>query len=239
MRTVSSRVYDTNYYLSCCLGAEEFKKSKGRKLHRNTMRVIDMIPFTPNMEVLDLGCGRGDITLCIARYVKKATGIDYSKSAINIAKSLKNAFPKKVKQKTQFVRANVKKLSFKENSFDLIIAFDIFEHLNKTEIKIAVKEIKRVLKPDGILFVQTGTNRILYDFTYKYYIYPVNKALTFIDMVIKRTSYHSFPKDPRTKEEKIQHVNEPTFFFLRNLFNTFNFNGSIQIKIGYLKEKNL
>ena len=83
-----------------------------------------------------------------------------------------------------------------------------------------------MLKRDGILFVHTGPNRILYDVVYKWYIFPINKLLTKIDQFIKRKEYYSFPKDPRTPIEKEQHVNEPTYFYLQNIFKKHNFEGN-------------
>jgi hypothetical protein len=96
-------------------------------------------------------------------------------------------------------------------------------------------EIKRVLKKNGVLFLQTDVNRLLYDFAYKYYIFPVNKVLTKLDQLVRGVSYKSLPRDPRTMEEKTQHVNEPTFFYLKKLFKKFKFEGKIETEIGYIK----
>lgn len=237
MKTVSSKIYDEHYYKKVCLGSEEFKKTQGKILHPRLKKLLSQISIKPNMKILDLGCGRGDISLSVAQKAQEVIGIDYSKSAIKIASSIKKKFPARVQKRVNFYHMNSKHLKFKENYFDLIICIDIFEHLYKPELEQAMKELSRVLKPGGILFVHTGANKILYDFTYKYYILPVNRFLTFVDQLVKNTRYKSLPFDPRTKEEKIQHVNEPTFFYLKALFTKYKFVGKIKIEIGYLKEK--
>jgi SAM-dependent methyltransferase len=131
---------------------------------------------------------------------------------------------------------NAKKLKFPDEYFDVIICIDVFEHLYKDELEIAMQEITRVLKKGGLLFIHVGPNKTLYDFTYKYYTLPINRILTYIDKKIKNTEYDPLPTDPRTQHEKEQHVNEPTFFYLWNLFRKYGFQGEIQTEIGFIKE---
>lgn len=236
MRQVDPKIYDKNFYLTECLGSEEFTKSNGKKLHLRVKKMLEGLKITKNMTVLDIGCGRGDITLFLAKDAKVCVGIDYSKDAIEIAKDAAKKFPKSIREKVNFKVMDAKKLDFPDNYFDLIINIDVLEHLYKEEADLSIKEIKRVLKKDGILFLRTVTNKTLYDLTYIYYIRPMNLLLTAIDKKIKKVDYNSFPKDPRIPTEKIQHVNEPTFFYLFNLFKKYKFEGNIKIEIGYIKE---
>ena len=200
------------------------------------IKILNTLQIDKNTKTLDIGCGRGDITLYLAKKAKHVVGIDYSKDAIEIAKSIQKKFRKSIQERSEFLIMNAKKLKFPPNSFDLVICIDIFEHLSDKELNLVMKEISRVLKRDGTLFVHTGTNRILYDWTYKYYILPINKLLTWVDQKMKGISYSSLPNDPRTKQEKKQHVNEPTYFYLLNLFNKHKFKGKISADIGYIKE---
>lgn len=236
MKSVQPEIYNKDYYLSVCLGAEEFKKSSGKKLHKRLELLLAKIDLKKNMRVLDLGCGRGDITLYLAKHTKEAFGIDYSKDAIAVSQNVRKTFPPSIRKKTTFMQMDAKQLQFPDNFFDCVIAIDIFEHLYKDELEIAMKEIKRVLKPEGLLFVHTGTNRVLYDYVYPYYIYPINRFVTWVDKTLRHVTYDSLPKDPRTAVEKEQHVNEPTFFYLTDLFKRFMFEGKIMIEIGYIKE---
>ena len=233
MKYVSSKIYDKKYYTSVCLGSHEFNQSSGKKLHPSIEKLLSKLKITSNAKILDLGCGRGDITLFLANRTKETIGIDYSKEAILIANNIKKKFPKKIQKKTHFYRMRAEKLKFPDNYFDLVICIDLFEHISKEELEVVLKEISRVLKRNGILFVHTGTNKLLNDFTYKYYILPMDRFLTSIDKKIKQVSYDPLPKDPRTSAEKEQHINEPNYFYLSNLFKHHNFNGKIEIEIGY------
>lgn len=232
MKKVPSTVYDKKYYLDVCLGSEEFKK--GQKLNNEVRKLLSQIKVRKNDRILDLGCGRGDITLSFSKKAKEVIGIDYSQAGIKLALKNKQKL-RTVKGNVKFYRMSAEKLDFPDNYFDKIIAIDILEHLNKKEIKNVFREVKRVLRPNGILFIHTGTNKILYDLTYKYYIRPINLLIHFIDAVFFNKKYSALPKDPRQEIEKIQHVNEPTYYYLRSLFDEFNFIGDINTKTGYLK----
>lgn len=235
MNSISSKIYDKKYYLTVCPGAEEFKKSGGKKLHLRLERLLQQLTIGKTTKILDVGCGRGDIALYLGRNSKEAIGIDYSKEAIELANSARVNFPLYIQKKVHFKIMNIKTLSFPSNYFDVVICIDVLEHLYKKEVEGTMLEIKRVLKKNGVFFLQTGINRLLYDFVYKYYIFPVNKIVTKIDKFVRRINYESLPKDPRTIDEKRQHVNEPTYFYLRNLLRKFRFEGKIKTEIGYIK----
>ena len=235
MKTLSPDIYTEQYYLSICLGAEEFTKSGGKELHPRLKELLSQINISKQMKVLDIGCGRGDISLYLAKKAQGVTGIDYSRHAIKIAKNAKKKFPRNIQKKTKFYMMNAKRMAFQDNYFDAVFCIDVFEHLYPKELEAVLQEIKRVLKPNGLLFVHTGTNRILYDYTYKYYILPINKLITWIDQTIKKTLYSRLPDDPRTKIEKQQHVNEPTYYYLLHIFKKYNFSGKINAEVGYIK----
>ena len=99
--------------------------------------------------VLDLGCGNGQHSLKAARKCRKIIGVDYDASQLKIAKeTAKNKRIKNIK----FLKADLeKKLFFKKSSFDKILCLDVLEHLNNRELFLL--EIKRVLKPQGVVFI--------------------------------------------------------------------------------------
>ncbi|MCW4015694.1 MAG: class I SAM-dependent methyltransferase, partial [Candidatus Bathyarchaeota archaeon] len=52
------------------------------------------------------------------------------------------------------------KLPFKDNSFDLVVSFQVIEHIAPKEVVTYLHEIKRVLRPDGT-FTVTTPNKLL------------------------------------------------------------------------------
>lgn len=236
-RKVDPKIYTTDFYLNKCLGSDEFIKSNGLKLHWRVKEMLSNIKFKKNDSVLDLGCGRGDISIFIAEKTNKVIGIDYSSDAIKIASEIRKKLNKNLQKKIEFLKMDATNLKFQQNSFDKVIAIDIFEHLYTEELESTMSEIKRVLKPNGILFIHVGTNKYLYDITYKFYIRPVNFFISKLDRIIRNKKYPPLPKNPRTKEELEQHVNEPTYFYIKNLLRKHKFTGKIIGEVGYLKEK--
>ena len=104
-----------------------------------------------NLTVLDVGSSTGIIDNELAPYFKKITGIDIDTGGVKFAKS-------KFKRKNlSFKVDDAMNLSFKNNSFDIVICAQIYEHV-PNDIKL-MSEIYRVLKPSGICYL-AALNRL-------------------------------------------------------------------------------
>ncbi len=236
MKSVPSSVYTKEYYLRVCLGSEQFRKNRGRTLHPRVKYLLSKVPLSSNDCVLDVGCGRGDLVLYLAKIVKKVIGIDYSSDGIALAEGIRKKAPKSIQQKTTFHVMNIQKLQFPDNSIDVVMCIDVLEHLYKPEVEIALQEISRVLKKNGVFFFHTGPNKILEDFTYPLYILPINRLVTNIDQFVKNVRYLPLPNDPRSEHQKEQHVNEPTYFYIHNAMRKHGFVGKIEMEVGFVKK---
>jgi ubiquinone/menaquinone biosynthesis C-methylase UbiE len=93
--------------------------------------------------VLDAGCGAGYVSVGLAPRLN-LIGVDIEKEAIQFCQ--KN-------RKGKFLQANLSKLPFQDNTFELIIFTNTIEHLEYPEE--VLKELRRVLKPGGKLLVST------------------------------------------------------------------------------------
>lgn len=103
-----------------------------------------------NARLLDCGCGIGLSLYYLSKYYKESYGVETDKGSFEIAK---NQF-KKLKCKARIALYNAKKLPFPDNYFDLITSMEVWEHAKDT--RLMLKEIRRVLKPDGILHITTA-----------------------------------------------------------------------------------
>lgn len=101
--------------------------------------------------IIDLGCGSGNDTLYLVERGKKVIPCDYSRNAVqNIQKN----FPEV--ERTECFDMT-KGLPFEDNFTDIIIS-DLFLHYFTEEKTFEVlNEIKRVLKPDGILLFRVNS----------------------------------------------------------------------------------
>lgn len=111
--------------------------------------------------VLDVGCGGGLLAEEFARLNCRVTGIDPSEASLATAR-----------QHAQQSRLDVtyqagvgEHLPFSDASFDIVVCCDVLEHVHS--IEQVIKEVARVLTPEGIFFYDT-INRTM--FTWLVYI---------------------------------------------------------------------
>ena len=104
----------------------------------------------PEMRVLELACGTGQLSFPLAPFVKSYVATDFSEAMINEAKKLK------APDNLEFFVEDAGKLSYSDDSFDAVIISNALHIMPQPEK--ALSEIKRVLKKDGVLFAPTFTN---------------------------------------------------------------------------------
>lgn len=97
--------------------------------------------------VLGMGCGMGIDLLKFAQNGAKVTGIDIAEKPLSYAR--KNF--KLHGQSGNFMRMDGEHMSFKDNTFDAVFAHGVLQWTPKPQQMI--DEIKRVLKPGGMVFV--------------------------------------------------------------------------------------
>ena len=106
--------------------------------------------FTKDKEVLDIGTGLGaGAHYIVLNGAKRVLGIDYSRIAIEYAKrhfSLANL---------EFKVMEAIDLSLPANFFDVIVAFEIIEHLLPKYHQQFLSSIAQLLKSDGVCLIST------------------------------------------------------------------------------------
>lgn len=94
--------------------------------------------------LLDYGCGNGDDTIFAAKNGASVTGIDLSEISISHCKE--KAIKEGVSNRTKFYVMDGESLEFADNSFDLVVIYGVLHHM---DFSVAMKELSRVLKPEG------------------------------------------------------------------------------------------
>ncbi|WP_165845032.1 class I SAM-dependent methyltransferase [Candidatus Cryosericum terrychapinii] len=127
----------------------EFEQSK--RLNSYYLPEIDLLKEIQGKTILDIGAGSGGKTTFYALSgAKRLTGIDTEERFIMQARdfaSSKNA------KDIDFIVANAETMPFQNASFDMCVMNDVFEHLSKPEV--VLKEVNRVLKPHGKVFINS------------------------------------------------------------------------------------
>lgn len=110
-------------------------------------RYQSALELVKNNVVLDIASGSGYGTNLLASKAKFVFGVDISKEAVAYAK---NNFSKK---NTEFILGDGESIPLDENSVDIVVTFETIEHIK--DYKNFIKEINRVLKPNGLVVVST------------------------------------------------------------------------------------
>lgn len=102
--------------------------------------------FAAGADVLDAGCGAGYGSAELGE-AASVVGIDLSADAVRHAADTFGA------PRVRFLQAACEAVPFADGAFDLVVAFEVIEHLEKWPRMI--EEARRVLRPAGLLIVST------------------------------------------------------------------------------------
>lgn len=103
------------------------------------------------MEILDLACGHGRHANRLAELGYDVTGVDISQKFLEIAKE--DARKKGVK--VNFVKEDMRKISFKEEFDRIILLFTSFGYFEDDDNFMVLKNVSNALKPGGLFCFDT------------------------------------------------------------------------------------
>ena len=139
-------------------------------------------------KILDIGSGTGHLTKYIKDKGFEVVGIEPAEEMIGFARQ---NFPD-----IEFMEGISSELPFEDNTFDFIVAFEVFRYINEEENLKGYREFKRVLKDGGKIFI-THVNKYAKDY-YRYF-HPINGFIYSLQSKPHHYCYFTTPE----KEEKI------------------------------------
>lgn len=113
----------------------------------NRRAVLAALPAGRGGDVLDLGTHRGDFTVRLADRLRadSVSGVELIERHAAVARS----------RGIDVVVADLDDgIPFPSSSFDVVHANQVLEHVRRTDVML--REIRRVLRPDGIAFISTN-----------------------------------------------------------------------------------
>lgn len=134
----------TEYYRQQRVTGTYDKQREGTEYRRRKRALelkhfLDLIDKKEKEKVLELGCSSGFLT----KYLGRVTAIDTSEGMLDITRR-KNP-------ETKCIHADMFEMPFKNKSFDKVVTMRVWNHLNEKDLRKALREAKRVLKPEGYL----------------------------------------------------------------------------------------
>lgn len=111
-----------------------------------------------NLKVLDLGSGNGKNSVYLATKSCQVFGLEFSRSAINLAKDLKKKSIEEIKisdgEVSFFQKSIGQNFDFLDENFDIILDITSSNSLSDKERETFLKESNRVLKKNGYFFAR-------------------------------------------------------------------------------------
>lgn len=119
------------------------------KFNKELEQFASLLP--ENALILDVGCGAGIPT---AKFLTekgiKVTGIDLSDKMLSLARENVPS--------AEFIKMDMNGLKFSENTFDGILSVYALFHVPKNQHLDIFKQFYKILKPGGILMINTGVS---------------------------------------------------------------------------------
>lgn len=123
-----------------------------RGFYKNTAKALNL---QPDDTLLEIGFGSGLFIKKYVSHVSRIAGLDYSEDMVNLASSINKSLIKS--GKTEFKQGDVSTLPWGDNEFSAVVGIETFFFWPEPEA--ALKEIFRVLAPEGRLVLEMAYNK--------------------------------------------------------------------------------
>lgn len=137
-----------------------FSRKKGIQYNWHYLKFKKIYSLINNLKpnnILDVACGPGTF-LGNSNLESDLTGIDIAKKQINYANN------KYKNRNISFKCCKNAEFPFDDETFELITAIEFIEHINHDDLVKNILEMKRCLKPGGIIILTTPNYRSLWPF---------------------------------------------------------------------------
>lgn len=128
-------------------------KKEGRifiQPQENMAKIVRLFKKNKVRKILDLGCGTGRHLIYLAKSGLDVYGIDIAEEGIKLSRKW---------LKDENLKADLKigsmyeKLPYEDNFFDAIVSIQALHHEKIVNVRKAIREAERILKPGGLVFM--------------------------------------------------------------------------------------
>ena len=175
--------YDESTYFEAGSHLHDF----GSRFQRYRMRkVLDLCAARPTDRILDLGCGWGTISFALGPKVREVVGLDFAAKAVEGCNGRLDALGL---DNVSFQEGDARSTGLAAETFDLVVAADLFEHLYPDDSEAVASEAYRVLRRGGRMAVWTPCRS------------HILEVLRNNDIILKRDISHvDYKSMPRMRE---------------------------------------
>jgi len=161
----------------------------------------------PVRSALDLGCGTGELARLVAHHYPRARVLAADFTAAMLAKAKAAGARRPERERMDFGRATAMRLPFADGAFDLVT--NAFVARNLADLPTALREMRRVLRPGGVLLTLEITEPESAGFSRVFHAY-FDRVVPWLEAAAKSAGpYRYLPESLRSLP--------PRAVFLRNL----------------------
>jgi uridylate kinase len=136
---IDASFYDREYYHGKKSGHKFMRRTSfiGKLANSlvNWYRALIIKLYLDPKNALDVGCGTGELVKALRAFGIDAHGVEISKDALEMVDP---------EVKDYITAGDVTNLPYKTNEFELVLTFDVLEHIDQEKIKKAMSELVRV-----------------------------------------------------------------------------------------------
>ena len=148
-------IYTREYYLTDNEGCHEYAKGLDHHMHDKFERALRLANIQANENVLDVGCGRGELVYyAIKKGANHALGIDYSQAAIGVAQETIQKLPEEDRSKAEAHVGAAESFPYTKK-YDVIFFLEIAEHMHDWQLKETFEKFDSILNTNGRLICIT------------------------------------------------------------------------------------
>ena len=138
---------------------KKFKETIEQRLTARTRKCMEFCGDLRGKRMLNIGCYNG----WLEKFAVENGCVEIIEIDTN-EKTLVNAIIQITNKNAKFLKISALDLSqFEANYFDMVTMFDVVEHLPRNTEIDCLKEVKRVMKNDGMLLISTPNNSFFYN----------------------------------------------------------------------------
>lgn len=113
--------------------------------------------FARDKTILDAACGEGYGSRLLSETASMVVGMDIDPQTIEEAERKYHT------KNLSFRTGDIAALPFEASSFDMVVSFETIEHVDADKQEAFLREIRRVLKPEGVLIMSTPNKAVYTD----------------------------------------------------------------------------
>jgi ubiquinone/menaquinone biosynthesis C-methylase UbiE len=122
-----------------------------KAIRKGRLKAALIIPLTKReSKILEVGCGRGDAITALAEHGRICTGVEISSDMLHLCEQ----------RGLKVIRGFADHIDIPASSFDVIFSHQMLEHLHPEDVPGHFSEAFRLLRPNGILAVETPNFRV-------------------------------------------------------------------------------